>query len=438
MDPTGEGNAAARVAPHAPHGLAGSIRVPPSKSLTQRALVAAAVAGGGSRVVRPLDAEDPRLLYEGLRAAGFRLEWGAEGVRATGRDGIAGASLFLGNNGTGARFMLAQAAGLPGEWVVDGVPRLRERPMGGLRRALEDLGARIEPATSIGRAPGSSARQLPLRVFGATLPGGEVRLDPSASSQFVSALLLLGARLENGIVVGLESEPPSRPYLDLTAEVLRAFGARFAAGEGGRILGVRGPLRPAEFEVEGDWSAAAFPMAAAAVAGGTVEVAGVRAESRQGDARVTAVLAAAGCDVTATGDGVRVAGPASRPIEAGLRDAPDLFPALAVVVAFAGGRLSGLEGLAGKESDRTAVMAAHLRALGFEVEFDGGVFGGAGRRAAATAPLVTLDPTGDHRIAMALAVAGAAVPGVRISDPSCVAKSWPEFWSAWDAVVGSP
>lgn len=437
MDPTEKGDAAVRLAPVAPHGLAGTIRVPPSKSLTQRALIAAAMAGGGSRVVRPLDSEDPRLLFDALRGAGYRLEWGREGVRAFGREETGGAALFLGNNGTGARFMLAQAAGLPGEWVIDGVQRLRERPMGELRRALEDLGARVEPATSIGGAPGCGAGQLPLRVFGAALRGGEVSIDPSASSQFVSALLLLGARLAGGLAVRLECEPPSRPYLDLTAEVLEAFGARCETRDGGRTVGVRGALRPAEFEIEGDWSAAAFPMAAAAVAGGEVEVAGVRADSRQGDARVAALLAGAGCGVSATSRGVRVAGPASRPVEADLRDAPDLFPALAVVAAFAGGRLTGLEGLAGKESDRGAVMAAHLCAIGFDVRFGGGEFYCAGRRAAAIPPRGPLDPAGDHRIAMALAVAGSAVPGIRIGDPSCVAKSWPEFWPAWDALLGA-
>jgi 3-phosphoshikimate 1-carboxyvinyltransferase len=425
-----------RLAPHAPHGLAGTIEAPPSKSLTQRALVAAATAGGGSRVVRPLDAEDPRLLFDALRAAGYRLEWDSGVVRASGRAPMPGAPLFLGNNGTGARFMLAQAAGLEGEWVIDGVPRLRERPMSGLRRALERLGARIEPATSIGRAPAGAAGQLPLRVFGATLPGGEVSIDPAASSQFVSALLLLGARLRDGLVVRLEREPPSRPYLDLTAEVLEAFGARCEADDGGRTYGVHGPLRPAEFEIEGDWSAAAFPMAAAAVAGGTVEVAGVRADSGQGDALVATLLARAGCDVSATDRGVRVSGPASRRLQVDLRDAPDLFPALAVVVASAGGRLTGLEALAGKESDRGAVMASHLSALGFDVAFDGGVFSGAGRRAAVPAPRGPLDPAGDHRVAMALAVAGSAAGGVRIGDPSCVAKSWPGFWAAWDVLVG--
>ncbi len=251
-----------RAVPHAPRGVKGSVRVPPSKSLTQRALVAAALAGQGSAVRSPLDAEDPRLLFAALRRAGFRLEWEAGSIVAGGRDRVERGEFFLGNNGTGARFLLAQLAALPGRWVLDGSERLRERPLAPLASALARLGALIEPV----RGP---ALVLPLAVAGRTLAGGEVALDASSSSQFVSALLLLGAVLPQGLVVRLPDPPPSRPYLDLTAEVLETFGARVAADASGTVFAVRGGgLAAAEITVEGDWSAAAFPLAGAAVAGG--------------------------------------------------------------------------------------------------------------------------------------------------------------------------
>ncbi len=415
-------------APYSPLGIRGTVRVPPSKSLTQRALVAAALAGAGSAVRRPLDAEDPRLLAAALAGAGFGLEWGADGVTVRAGAPVRTGAFHLGNNGTGARFLLAQLAALPGEWTVDGSARLRARPMAPLVAALRALGARIA-------APGGEPPALPLVVAGRALAGGAVALDASASSQFVSALLLLGPALPDGVSVRLPAPPPSRPYLDLTAEVLAAFGARVVETPGGAEFAVRGgALAPAEFTVEGDWSAAAFPLAAAAVVGGGVEVAGVRAGSRQGDAAVLAILAAAGCRVGAGADGVTLAGPATQPLAADLRDTPDLFPALAVVTTAVGGRLEGLHGLAAKESDRLAVMTRHLSALGYEVASGDSWFAapGGGRPRGAAAPL---DPAADHRVAMALAVAGCAVPGVRILDPDCVAKSWPAFWPTWNRLV---
>lgn len=414
------------VAPLAAHGVSGSIAVPPSKSLTQRALVAAALAGPGARVENPLDAEDPHLLYTGLAAAGWELGWEGGVVTSGGRREVAGATVFMGNNGTGMRFLLAQLAATPGIWVLDGVPRLRKRPVGALVAALRQLEAEI--ATPPGGA------SLPMVVRGRELAGAAVRIDTQDSSQFVSALLLLGARLPGGLIVELETTPPSRPYLALTAEVLEAFGARVEVHDGGRTWRVEEGLRPVTLAVEGDWSAAAFPLCAAAVAGGQVEVVGVRRSSGQGDATVAGLLAEAGCRLRETAAGVEVEGPAERPLYADLRDTPDLFPPLAVVAARVGGRLEGLAGLAAKESPRLEVMGTHLRALGFEVSWDSSSFGARPCRGG-PAPALPLDPHGDHRIAMALAVAGCVVPGVRIANPTCVVKSWPEFWSAWRGLV---
>jgi len=406
--------------------------VPPSKSLTQRALLAAALAGRRSAVRRPLDAEDSRLLAVALGGLGFRLSWGADAVEALGRDEVGGAELFLGNNGTGARLLLAQLAALPGDWLLDGSPRLRERPVGGLVTTLRALGADIAPAGG-GR---SGADALPLRVRGQTLRGGTVALDASASSQFVSALLLLAPRLPGGLEVELAAAPPSRPYVGLTLEVLRAFGAAVETRGDGRWFRVAGPLRPATYTVEGDWSAAAFPCAAVAVAGGAATVAGVRLDSAQGDAVIARLLAEAGCSVRETSDGIAISGPALRPVHADLRDTPDLFPALAVVVALVGGRLTGLAGLATKESDRLAVMVESLRALGLPVRAEGESFTGAGGRPVGHAPAGPLDPADDHRVAMALAVAGTVVPGLRVAQPGCVGKSWPGFWQDWRTLLG--
>jgi 3-phosphoshikimate 1-carboxyvinyltransferase len=410
----------------------GRISVPASKSLTQRALLAAALAGESSVVRGPLDADDPRLLAAALGRLGFRLEWRDDTIAAHGRDAVVAAEFDLGNNGTGARLVLAQLAALPGEWRLDGAPRLRERPVSGLVAALRALGADIAPV-----APGQEGTgdALPLLVRGRPLRGGTVVLDASATSQFVSALLLLAPRLPDGLAVELAAAPPSRPYVGLTLEVLRAFGAAVAARDDDRWFRVAGPLRPAAFTVEGDWSAAAFPGAAVAVAGGEVTIAGVRLDSAQGDAVIARLLADAGCGVREVPDGLVISGRARQPLHADLGDTPDLFPALAVVVALAGGRLTGLAGLAAKESDRLAVMVDRLQALGLPVRAEGGSFTSPGGWPGGRAPAGALDPADDHRVAMALAVAGTVVPGLRVATPECVGKSWPGFWQDWQALV---
>lgn len=438
MDHTGDTVVAA---PHAPRGIRGSIRVPPSKSLTQRALLAAALAGDGASVHGALDAEDPRLLFEALRQVGFQLAWRGGTISARGRRSVRAAELALGNNGTGARLLLAQLAALPGRWRLDGTPRLRQRPMAPLVLALRRLGGEIAATSSEAlQAPAvPAADALPLLVHGHSLPGGDVTLDATISSQFVSALLMLGAVLPDGLEIRLGATPPSRPYLDLTVEVLGAFGAAVESRNGGRRWRVRGgSLKPAAYTVEGDWSAAAFPLAAAAVAGGEVEVVGVRADSRQGDAAVLRLLAQAGCATWTGRDRVGLRGPAQRPLAADLRDTPDLFPALAVVVAVAGGRLTGLAGLAAKESDRVAVMAERLARLGFGITSGPDFLHSSGGRTPERGATPVFDPAGDHRIAMALAVAACALPGVRIANPGCVAKSWPAFWTAWRGITGPP
>lgn len=341
-------------------------------------------------------------------------------VRAEGFSPVSEARLFLGNNGTGLRLLLAVLAALPGRFHVDGVPRLRERPIAPLVSALRRLGGRIE------------GDQLPLVVEGGHLRSGVVALEARESSQFLSALMFVGAYLAGGLRVELAGPVPSWPYVTMTAGVLSEFGVEVRFEK--NAVEVRGPLRPRQVAVEGDWSAAAFPLVGVAVAGGDVRVSGLRYPSLQGDAAVADLLRVAGCDVEVGGDGVRVRGAARFPLEASLRDTPDLFPAASVLVAVRGGKLTGLGHLAFKESNRVAVMTDRLRQLGFAVTADGERFWAEGQRQ----PKVgaePLFPEGDHRVAMALAVAALVTPGVRLADPSCVAKSWPDFWHAWGQLV---
>jgi 3-phosphoshikimate 1-carboxyvinyltransferase len=402
--------------------LCATVEVPASKSLTNRALVAAAVADGGE-IRNPLESEDTRLLAEALATAGWSVQWGEEiriGPR-TAHD--AAPTLWLGNSGTGARLLLGLLAASPGGYVVDGTPRLRERPMGPLLEALTDLGARVD----------SPSGGLPVSVEGVLMDGGSVRIRPKMSSQFVSSLLLAAPLMRNGLDLVVEGELPSRPYVDLTLDVLAEVGVQVEQQAGDRRWRVRsGGARPTTMTIEGDWSAAAFPAAAAAVAGGSVAVEPLSIESRQGDRKVCGVLAEGGVEVESTPDRVVFRGPAGRPIEADLRDTPDLFPALAVVAAVVpGSTLTGLDHLRHKESDRLSVMIANLQRLGCEIDAGGSEFRVLKGLAPSTEREGQVTAADDHRIAMAMAVAALVTGPIELDDPDCVAKSFPGFWDTW-------
>lgn len=402
-----------------------SVRVPPSKSLTSRAFVAAAVADGGA-VTDALDADDTRHLAAALEAMGWPVRWQGT-VRVGPRRAECGpATLDLHDSGTGARFVLALAAAVPGRWRVDGSRRLRERPVAPLLATLRDLGAVV----------GSSGEGLPAEVTGRKLTGGAARLRPEVSSQFVSALLLAAPLMADPLELTIEGPTPSRPYLDLTEDVLRAFGASVAR-DGVRWKVARGDMAPAAYRVEGDWSAAAFFLAAAGVAGGEVRVGPLDPASRQGDRLMAAALADGGMTIEPMEDGVRAVGPLCRPFEVDLRDAPDLFPALAAVAAAAppGSRIHGVEHLRHKESDRLAVMTLNLGRLGAGLETSGGTasFAAPIRLSRAVREVET---AGDHRIAMAMAVAALAAGPLRLDDPDVVSKSFPGFWREWRRLSG--
>ncbi len=429
------------------------VRVPPSKSLTNRALVAAATAGGGE-ILNPLSCDDTRLLAEALSRCGWRLSWpevlGAREIDAEPEGDAGGVSrsgepprlsvgprtvpagevtIDLGNSGTGARLLLAFLAAVPGRCVIDGSARLRERPMAPLIAALRGLGADLEGPVESG---------LPAVVSGRTLEGGTVSIAPGSSSQFVSALMMMAPLTRRGLEIRVEGPLPSRPYLDLTADVLRAFGAVVASEEGGRTWRVgAGGLQPRRFPVEGDWSAAAFFFVAASVSGGAVTVGPLERSSAQGDRAAVSILERAGARVRWGKNTITVSGPLKRPFEANLENTPDLFPALAVAAAAGppGSRLRGLENLRFKESDRLNVMAGNLRRLGAEVTVEGGVFAvESGITPGHEGTPVTA--AGDHRIAMAMAVAALRAGELVLDDAACVAKSFPDFWDEWRKVTG--
>ncbi|MFL6137042.1 MAG: 3-phosphoshikimate 1-carboxyvinyltransferase [Frankiaceae bacterium] len=424
-------------APRADGPVTGSVAVPGSKSVTNRALVIAALAEGDSRLRRPLVARDTRLMAGGLRALGIDVREGSDGgwdsewlVRGCpGPLQPRGDLVDVGNAGTVARFLPPVAALGTGPVRFDGDPRVRERPVGPLLAALRALGARVDDG---GRGA------LPVTVTGDGRPprGGAVALDASSSSQLISGLLLIGPRCATGVDVrhAGAAPPPSAPHLAMTVAMLRAAGAQVDDGEPGRWRVAPGRLAARDTDVEPDLSSAAPFLAAAAVTGGTVTVEGWPAATTQPGAALPGLLAAMGATYALDDRGLALTGPDRLTgLDADLHGAGELAPVLAAVCALAAtpSRLAGIAHLRAHETDRLAALARGLTALGGDVtETDDGL-------AVRPRPLAggTFRTYDDHRLAMAAAVLGLVVPGVLVEDVATTAKTLPGFAGQWAALV---
>jgi 3-phosphoshikimate 1-carboxyvinyltransferase len=409
---------------------AGRLRVPSSKSVTHRCCVLALLARAPLVIERPLLAEDTRLFLEALARCGFAVDERAAEVRLTPgplpTGPTAEVEIACGNAGTLLRLLVAALTVVPGTFVLDGTPRLRERPVGPLVAALRLLGARIEPLGREGH--------VPLRIHGGTLRGGATRIDAGESSQYLSALLLAGLAAPGPVTVAA-SALTSEPYVDVTRAAAAHFGGRIEriAGQGTVYRVTPGLAPPARVEVEGDFSAACYPAAAAALTGGAVVLDGLRAGSPQGDRGFLDLLARMGAAVSWRGDELTVRGTGTlAAIAADLSGMPDQVPTLAALAPFARGttRITNVAHLRIKESDRLAAMAGELRRLGVAVDEgpDSLTLPGAWADAAPPASPVVVDSHGDHRIAMSLALVGLRRPGVQVAAPAVVGKSYPGFW----------
>jgi len=411
--------------------------VPGSKSITNRALLLAALAAGESRLRGGLESDDTVVMRRALQTMGIGLHaetdptTGAEDWFVTGRGGRFEApdhALDCGNSGTTVRFLTAALTLAEAPIVVDGNARMRERPISDLVAALRALGAKLTVE--------GAADCPPVRVHGGGLPGGTALIDGSRSSQYVSAVLQAAPFAHADVELAFKDEViVSRPYIDLTLEVMRDFGADAHWTEDDRLRVRAGTAYTArDYTIEPDASSAAYPFAAAAIAGGTATVAGVRADSLQADFKILGLLERMGCDVTRDGDTVTVTGP-DGPLralgEVDMNDFPDAVLAYAVVCCFADGptTIQDVYNLRIKETDRLAALETELRKLGVSAEaghdwlrIEPGPMHGA--------EIETYD---DHRIAMSFALAGLRVPGVVILNPGCVSKTWPGYFEAFSA-----
>jgi 3-phosphoshikimate 1-carboxyvinyltransferase len=408
--------------------LNATVTAPPSKSYSVRALLLAAMARGTTTVRNCLDADDTRYALQAIRSLGFDVSGSIQQEVYIGARRTMSANevpIFIGNAGTAMRFLTGWLAFTPGRFLLDGEERMRERPIGDLVDVLTSIEAEVEYVDKEGYPP--------LRIRGKRMRGGfEVTISAETSSQFVSALMLGGATLPDGITLHISAQA-SAPYIDITADILQAFGANVTR-DGNAIKVRAGNLDRAEYTVEGDYSSASYWFAAAAATRGTMRVRGLAIPTAQGDAGFLDILAAMGCRVSVSPDEITVEGGELRGGTFDCNGTPDIVPTLAAIAPLASSpvEIVNVANLRVKESDRLATVAGELRRLGATVE------------ERADALLIqpgwnddpaTVETHNDHRIAMAFAIAGLARGNVTIAKEQVVTKSYPRFWRTLDEAV---
>jgi 3-phosphoshikimate 1-carboxyvinyltransferase len=410
--------------------VAAAVSIPGSKSVTHRALITAGLAEGESHLHKFLECEDTLYTMLALRHLGIHLSGAGETMSVRGSGAMFASAgetkeIFLGNSGTSFRLLLAVFALARGGFLLTGTPRMHRRPVGELVGALKSLGVDAS-CTEVEGFP-------PVALRAAGIRGGKVQMPGSRSSQFISSLLLAGPYAEKGIEIEVTGSLVSRPYVDLTVEAMERFGVSVVR-EGFRYFRVipgRG-YQAREYTIEGDVSSASYFWAAAAVTGGSVTTTNIYPQTtRQGDIGFLAILEQMGCEIETGADRVVVRGGRLSGIEVDMGSMPDMVPTLAAIAAFAEGTtaIRNVAHLRDKESDRLRAVALEWRRLGISVRelADGLIVRGGARPSGAV-----VDPHDDHRLAMALAVLGLKVPGVKIRDEECVSKSFPAFWRLWD------
>ncbi len=409
--------------------ITGTAHVPGSKSITNRALLIAALANGPSTLTGALFSDDTRYMAGALNQLGIlvRSDEAAERFDIEGSDGTFPAEsgmLFVGNSGTTARFLTAALTLGYGTFRVDGVPRMRERPIAPLLDTLNALGADARSEEGNGCPP--------VVVTADGLPGGTARMAGDTSSQYLTGVLIAAPYAENGVRIEIEGELVSKPYIRITANVMKAFGVHpeiddvtwksFAVAPGQGYEG-------RHYVIEPDASNASYFFAAAAVTGGEIAVEGLGSRSHQGDLQFVRVLERMGCEVTMTENLTSVRGPEGGNLRGGEFDfnaISDTSQTLAAIAPFADGPVT-IRGVAHnrvKETDRVSAVATELRKLGQEVdEFEDGMT--IRPQPVTPAEIETYD---DHRMAMSFAITGLKASGVSILNPECVAKTFPAYF----------
>lgn len=444
------------------HPLNATLRVPGSKSLTNRALLIASLANGTTRLTNALFSDDSCYFAEALQTLGFDIELDEQNreMIVTGLGGKIPANkaeLFIGNAGTAARFLSAFLTLGNGEYILDGDARMRERPIGDLIDSLTQLGANINPVSPLSPRERARVREIypPVKIFASGLSGGKTNIAGNISSQFLSALLMIAPYAKSPIEIELTTELNSKPYVDMTLAIMQDFGVEiqrnvyqsFSVPLTTYQLPITAPQSPVSnlqfsnpqpsssaYAIESDASAASYFFAAPAICGGTVCVENISRKSKQGDIAFLDVLKQMGCVIAETDDCLLVTGAADlRGIDVNMRDIPDTAQTLAAIAPFASSptRIRGIASARMKETDRVHATCTELARLGVRVEEheDGMTI----HPVEKPRPAV-IQTYNDHRMAMSFSLIGLRFPGVEIENPSCVSKTFPNFFEVLETL----
>ena len=408
------------------HSVNGSITPPGSKSLTNRALMIAAMTAGRSMLSGALDSDDTIAMLDSLQRLGVKASHEAANATMT-VNGVGGdfpnktADLFIGNSGTSIRFLTAMLGFAGGKYKLDGIERMHERPIGPLVDAIQSLGGGIA-ALSPNSCP-------PVQIDGQRIVGGEVTLSGSLSSQYLSGLLMASPLAEETVTLQIDGPLISKPYVQMTCEVMKSFGVQVEADEtANRFVIPAGQNYVAtDYAIEPDASAASYFWAVPAILGGKATVHGLTEDALQGDVGFVRCLEKMGCDVEFGENSISVSGPAKHGIEIDMADVSDTVQTLSAVALFVDGptTVTNVAHNRVKETDRIGNLAIELRKFGVQVDEhpDGltihpGPLNGA-----------TIETYDDHRMAMSLSLVGLKQQGVTILNPGCVSKTYPNFFA---------
>jgi len=400
------------------------IEAPPSKSYTQRALVIAALANGKSIIKNPLFSDDTSHMISALKAFGARTERKGNNLVVYGTNGKLKqpkGRIFSGNAGTTMRFITAFASLADGTSVITGDKRMQQRPINDLLDALRQLGVKSE----------SSSGCPPVKIYGGNFIGGAAKLKGSISSQYLSSILMVAPYAKKDVTISIAGDLASKPYVDITIDVMKNFGVDIKNANYKKfIIKNTKKYKSGNYVVDGDASSASYFFAAAAVTKGRIMVKNINPKSKQGDIKFVDILKRMGCGVRKGNSFIEVQGRVLKGIDVDMNDMPDAVPTLAVTSLFADSAttIRNVPNLRHKETDRLRALAFELRKIGANVEEmqDGLKIK---RRRLQKAIIETYN---DHRMAMSFAIAGLVINGVRIKNPSCVNKSFPDFWKKFD------
>ncbi len=402
-----------------------TIEVPGSKSFTNRALLVAALADGESTLTGALFSDDTHYMCTALRKLGIQIDENREQtifqVRGNGGNiPVQGAELYIGNSGTTSRSLISYVSLGHGEFIIDGdKPMRRGRPISDLLEALAHLGVSVRTQFDNGH--------LPVIVNANGIKGGKTKLDASKSSQFLTSLMLVAPYAKNGMEIEVLGNLKT-PYIDITMDVMDTFGVE-VINNAYRHFSIPSGMQyqPRSYHIEPDASSASYFFAAAAITGGSITVKHLHTDSTQGDVQFVHVLKQMGCQVDETDIGITVSGPHQlKGVDVDMKDISDTAITLAAIAPFAESKviIRNIEHTRWQETDRIHAMATELRKLGVPVvEHQDGL-----EISPSLMTPVAIDTYDDHRVAMAFSLVGLKVPGIRIKDPECVSKTFPEYF----------